>query len=132
MGFQLKDAVAAVEIIAGVAALEPFGAVVGVRYVKGSAALAAFTHHPTTCTIEIQAVNSQRSMEAYRRIWSRLDAAGISFTLHWGQVLPYEPVRYRQAYGARLDRWLVQKSKVLSVAGRKQFSNGLVRGVGLE
>lgn len=105
---------------------------IAVRYVKGSQALAAFTQYGPTCTIEIQAVYSNRSQAAYQEIWKRLDAAGIEFTFHWGQVLPYEPPRYRKVYGARLDRWLAAKATVLSPAGRRLFSNDLVRGVGLE
>jgi hypothetical protein len=132
MGFRLADIRAAVETIAGVAQSYAFGGVIAVRYVKSSTALAAFTQYEPTCTIEIQAVYSDRSSEAYQRIWSALDAAGIPYTFHWGQVLPYEPQRYRTAYGARLDRWLAAKAQILSPAGRRLFSNALVRGVGLE
>ncbi len=85
-----------------------------------------------TCTIEIQAVYGDRSRAAYAEIWRRLDASNIDFTFHWGQVLPYEPARYRRLYGARLDRWLSAKAQILSPAGRRLFSNDLVRGVGLE
>jgi len=132
MGFRLQDIGAAVETVAAVAQDQPFGCAIGVRYVKSSSALAAFTQYDPTCTIEIQAVYSNRSLAAYEEIWRRLDAAGISFTFHWGQVLPYEPARYRKLYGARLDRWLAAKAKILSPAGRRLFSNELVRGVGLE
>jgi hypothetical protein len=132
LGFRLQDSVAAIELMAQVVAEEPIGTVVGVRFVKGSQALAAFTQYPITCTVELQAVNTARSREGYQRIWSRLDRAGIPFTLHWGQVLPYEPARYRTVYGPRLDRWLEKKAQILSSAGRKMFSNDMVRGVGLE
>jgi hypothetical protein len=132
MGFQLQHIRAAVELIANVAQSYPFAGVVAVRYVKASQALLAFTQYEPTCTIEIQAVDGARSAEAYKRIWSGLDAAGIPFTFHWGQVLPYEPARYRKAYGGRAERWLAAKARVLSPAGRRLFSNELVRGVGLE
>lgn len=132
MGFKLSDIQRAVEIMAGVAQSQPFGGVIAVRYVKSSQALAAFTQYNPTCTVEIQAVYSDRSRSAYDEIWRRLDAAGIDYTFHWGQVLPYEPQRYRRLYGARLDRWLAAKARVLSAAGRRLFSNDLVRGVGLE
>jgi hypothetical protein len=132
MGFKLSDIRKAVEIMAGVAEDQPFGGVVAVRYVKGSSALAAFTRYDPTCTVEIQAVYSDRSRAGYEEIWKRLDAAQIEYTFHWGQVLPYEPARYRRVYGASLDRWLAAKGKVLSAAGRTLFSNPLVRGVGLE
>ncbi|MET0596069.1 MAG: FAD-binding protein [Polyangiaceae bacterium] len=132
MGFRLSDIVAAIDIIMSVADDHPFGGVVAVRYVKGSRALLAFTQYEPTCTVEIQAVDSDRTAEAYRRIWSQLDAAGIAFTFHWGQALPFEPSRYRNVYGSRADRWLAAKGSFLSAAGRRLFSNELVRGVGLE
>jgi len=132
MGFKLSDVGAAVDVMANVARVFPFGGVVGIRYVAASKALAAFTQYGPTCTIEIQAVQTDRSREAYRRIWAGLDAAGIGFTLHWGQALPYEPTRYQRAYGARLDRWKAARASILSPSGRRLFSNDLVRGVGLE
>ncbi len=132
LGFELQHIRKAIEIIANVANTYPFGGVVAVRYVKQSRALLAFTKYQPTCTVEIQAVYSHRSREAYERIWATLDDEGIPFSLHWGQVLPYEPSRYRHVYGAFRDRWLAAKGQLLSASGRKLFSNELVRGVGLE
>lgn len=132
MGFELKHIRRAVEIIADVANSYPFGGVVAVRYVKASRALLAFTQYEPTCTVEIQAVDSARSQEAYERIWAKLEDEGIPFSFHWGQVLPYKPAHYRWVYGSRVDRWLAAKAKLLTPAGRKLFSNDLVRGVGLE
>jgi hypothetical protein len=132
MGFRLSDIGRAVDIIMGVAQRDPFGGVVAVRYVKGSGALLAFTQYEPTCTVEIQAVDSDRTADAYQRIWQALDAAGIVFTFHWGQALPFEPSRYRRVYGSRADRWLSAKASFLSAGGRRLFSNDLVRRVGLE
>ena len=132
MGFELANIRRAVEIIADVANAYPFGGVVAVRYVKRSRALLAFTQYEPTCTIEIQAVDGARSREAYERIWAKLEDESIPFSFHWGQVLPYKPAHYRYIYGAKLDRWLAAKSRLLTPAGRKLFSNDLVRGVGLE
>lgn len=131
MGFELRNIRRAVEIIADVAGSYPFGAVVAVRYVKSSRALLAFTRYEPTCTIEIQAVDGQRSLEAYERIWAKLEDESIPFSFHWGQVLPYKPAHYRYIYGSRLDRWLAAKARLLTPAGRKLFSNDLVKGVGL-
>jgi hypothetical protein len=132
MGFQLQHINRAVDVIFGVAQDEPFGAVVALRFVKASRALLAFTRHaPTTCTVEIQGVDSERTSDAYRRIWSGLDRAGIPFTLHWGQALPSEPARYQAAYGQNLVRWRAARERLLSPPGRRLFSSPLLRGVGL-
>jgi len=132
MGFELRYIRQAVEIIADVANAFPFGGVVAVRYVKRSRALLAFTQYEPTCTIEIQAVDSERSREAYERIWARFEDEGIPCSFHWGQVLPYKPAHYRYIYGNKLDRWLAAKARLLTPDGRRLFSNELVRGVGLE
>jgi hypothetical protein len=132
MGFRLSDIGRAVDVILDVAQRNPFGGVVAVRYVKASDGLLAFTQYEPTCTVEIQAVDSGRTADAYRNIWAALDAAGISYTFHWGQALPFEPARYRRVYGVRAERWLAAKAGFLSARGRKLFSNELVRRVGLE
>jgi hypothetical protein len=132
MGFALQHVNRAVDVILGVADAHPFGAVVALRFVKPSRALLAFTRYaPTTCTIEIQGVDSERTAEAYRRIWSGLDQAGIPFTLHWGQALPPEPARYQAAYGQSLVRWKAARDTLLSPAGRRLFSNPMLRAAGL-
>jgi hypothetical protein len=69
-------------------------------------ARAAVTSRILTSTVEIQAVDSQRSREAYERIWATLDDESIPSRSIWGQLLPYEPSRYRYVYGARRDRCL--------------------------
>jgi hypothetical protein len=132
MGFELQHIRRAVEIISEVAKSYPFGGVVAVRYVKRSRALLAFTKYEPTATIEIQAVDSARSREAYERIWTSYEDEGIPCSFHWGQVLPYKPAHYRWIYGEQRERWLSAKARLLSPAGRKLFSNELVRGVGLE
>lgn len=132
MGFELRHIRRAVEIISEVAKSYPFGGVVAVRYVKRSRALLAFTRYEPTATIEIQAVDSARSREAYERIWTSYEDEGIPCSFHWGQVLPYKPAHYRWVYGERRERFLAAKARLLSPAGRKLFSNELVRGVGLE
>ena len=103
IGVALQDAVAA-EAIVAVAHDHAFAAPVALRYVKASSATLAFTYFaPITCTIELLAVGSQRTAEAYRRIWAEFDRRSIPYTLHWGQCLRAEATFIRQSFGERVD-----------------------------
>jgi FAD/FMN-containing dehydrogenase len=132
IGVALQDAGAAVEAIVAVAHDHAFASPIAVRYVKASSATLAFTcFAPITCTIELPAVGSPRTQEAYRRIWAELDRRGIPYTLHWGQCLRAEAAFIRQAFGARVDAWLAARRQFLSPAARRTFANDLLVACGL-
>jgi FAD/FMN-containing dehydrogenase len=132
IGVALQDAGAAVEAIVAVAHDHAFAAPVALRYVKASSATLAFTcFAPITCTIELPAVESQRTAEAYRRIWSELDRRGIPYTLHWGQCLRAEAAFIRESFGERVDAWLMARRQFLSPAARHTFANDLLVACGL-
>jgi FAD/FMN-containing dehydrogenase len=132
IGVALQDAGAATEAIVAIAHDYAFASPVAVRYVKASSATLAFTRFaPITCTIELPAVGSPRTQEAYRRIWAELDRRGIPYTLHWGQCLRAEAAFIRQAFGARVDAWLAARRQFLSPAARRTFANDLLVACGL-
>ena len=130
MGFAVTDVPRAMEIIIKESLKHPFAGVPSIRYVAGSAALMAFTQYaPTSCAIELPAAGSNRTAEAYMKIWRALEQASISFTFLWGQNLYWgsEPKaigqKIRSIYGERLDRW---------IAARERFFNGInPKGTGL-
>jgi hypothetical protein len=132
IGVALPDAGRAVEAILAVAAAFPFAGTVALRYVKASPALLALTHFaPITCTIELPAVESARTQQAFERIWAELDQRGIIYTLHWGQCLRPEPAFIRRAFGPRVDDWLAARRHFLGEVGRRTFANDLLMACGL-
>ncbi|HEX2730927.1 MAG TPA: FAD-binding protein [Polyangiaceae bacterium] len=132
IGVALADAQRAVEAILRVSRNFPWAGLVAVRYVRASQALMAFTHFaPITATIELPAAGSERTAEAYERIWDELERLQIPFTLHWGQMLRYDPARVRKAFGERATQWVVARQRFLDVQARHTFSNTLIQGAGL-
>lgn len=133
LGVALADADRAVRVIAGVAGDFPFAGMIALRFVKASRATLAFTRfRDTTCTIELPMAGSPRSREALERIWAALDAAGITYTLHWGQCLPASGAWVRKAHGAAVDAWLAARARLLPTpAGRRMFANELLERYGL-
>lgn len=132
LGVALADARRAVSAINAVAAEYPFPGLVAVRFVKASAATLAFTRFsPLTCTIELPAAGTERTEQFFQRVFQRLDREGIPFTLHWGQCGDFSPQRLRAGYGQAVDRWLGERRKLLSPAGRALFSNAFLERCGL-
>jgi FAD/FMN-containing dehydrogenase len=132
IGVALGDADNAVDAVIAVAGRFPFAGAPAMRFVKGSQATLAFTHFsPITCTIEIPAAGSSRTLEAMEMVWDELDARGIPFTLHWGQILRTSPERVEAAYGARWEAWRAARRAFLSPLGRRTFANGMLVSLGL-
>ncbi len=126
IGVDLSDAGAAVEVALDEARRYPFPGTLGLRYVRGSDALLAFTRFDTTCTIEMTGAGSDRTVNYYRRVWSALDSRAIPFTQHWGKVHELERRSVRQQWGSAADDWLAARREFLSPAGRAMFSNDLL------
>lgn len=132
IGVAQSNAEDAVDAIVSVANTFPWAGLVALRYVKRSDAFMAFTRFaPTTCTIELPSAGSARSAEAFERIWDELEARNIPYTLHWGQMLRYDPQRVKAAFGARADQWGRARRAFLGATGRRLFSNALLETAGL-
>jgi hypothetical protein len=128
----LSDGENAIDAVLTVSNQFRWPGIVAARFVKGSRASLAFTRFPTTCTIELPGAASGRTLEAYERIWDDLESRRIKFTLHWGQILRWDPARLRKAYGAaRVDAWLRARRSFLGPVGRRTFANGLLINCGL-
>jgi len=126
MPFTSVEAVAAA--IFGVTDEHKFAAPVAFRWVKSSQQTLSYSPFaPITCHIEMPGIDSPRTREGYRRIWTALDAAGLKYTCHWGQFLPTMPAWVTRAYGqARINRWLSARRAFLSPSGRHLFGNDLL------
>lgn len=104
------------------------------RFLKGSKALLSFTRYEKTAVFEIDSVNTAQTRAYFRKVWARLDAAGIPFTLHWGKFNDFMTApRLRKAYGnANVDQWIASREALMeSAAARKVFNNAFMESVGL-
>lgn len=133
LGVAIADAPRAVDAIVGVARQHRFAGALALRFVKPSKALLAFTKfEPYTCTIEVLTVASDRSREAYERIWDALEQAQIPHTFHWGQCMRPSFQRLQGEFGARLQDWLGARRDFLTPRGRRTFANDLLRSWGID
>jgi hypothetical protein len=104
------------------------------RFVKGTKALLGFTRYPKTAVFEIDSVNTPKTRAYCKKVWARLEAAGIPFTLHWGKFNEFlTPARLRRAYGdAAVDQWIASREALLeSPAVRDVFNNRFMSALGL-
>ena len=109
----------------------PFAGFISFRYVKKSKATLAFTKFPVTCTIEFPGAYSARSRKFYEEVWTKLEAAGIPYTLHWGQENNFTPARVKKMYGTAVDEWIESRKKILDENGRNVFNNDFLVSCGL-
>ena len=111
----------------------PIACIIAFRFVKGSKALLAFTKFNPTCTIEIQAVHSNRSSNFYKELWKKLDERNIPYTFHWGQVNNLNAARVREKYGDdNVNKWIDARKKILAEPIRKVFNNPFLKRCGLD
>ena len=110
----------------------PFPGVIVMRFVKRCEALLAQTKFDTTCVIDLEGAQSNRSTEIFKKLWCELDG-NIPFTLHWGKINDWlNPDRVRDMYGSKVDQWIASRHQLLDSATRKIFSNEFLKKVGLD
>lgn len=134
IGVELRNAIAATEILVDAARRFPFPGVLALRYVRPSKAKLAFTKFaPATCTIEIPAAGSKRTIEFYEKAFAALCNAHIPYTLHWGQMNNFTPKNVRNMWGSAVDEWIAARHRLLTSAhARLMFSNDLLTLCGLD
>ena len=137
LGIAAGDAARALDtILAEVRAGQPgyfYPGLISFRYTRPSHGTLAFTRFDPTATIELPSLgNVPGTDQFYHRVWDRFDAAGIPFTLHWGQLNAPDPARIRRMYGPAVDRWLAARRRFLpDAATRHRFENDFVTACGL-
>ena len=110
----------------------PVPLVFGCRYVCKSPALLAFNRFPIGLMISIDGVDGPTSREFFDAAADRVEAAGISFTQHWGKTNAYTPQRVAKAYGGNLQKWLdARRTLIPAAADRAVFDNDYIRERGL-
>lgn len=105
-----------------------------VRYVKGTNALLGFTKFPTTCILELDAVNVPATRKYIKSVWSDLADAGINFTLHWGKFNTYlTGPRVVNMYGASaVNQWKASRAILMeSPEVSRVFDNTFTKNAGL-
>ncbi len=124
VGVSLPRAREALEaVLAEHAESGPAAVVFALRTVRGSRATLACTHFATTCVLEIDGVQSERTRAFCDRVWARLDRLGMPYTFHWGKQNKLDATRVRARYGERVDRWLAARRRLLGPPERQVFSN---------
>jgi hypothetical protein len=132
IGVAMEDAVRAYQILTTAPEVQSYPGLLAFRWVKASQALLAFTKFPTTCTIELPAAYADGTTNYYEAVWNALDAAGIPYTLHWGQMNNFTPDRVGKMYGAARDQWVASRQQLLAAPGLQSvFSSAFLQGCGL-
>ena len=113
-----------------------FGAVLPVlltmRFVKGTKALLGFTKFDTTCVLEVDGINTQKTRDYANAVWNNLEQAGIPFTMHWGKLNSFlTKARVKNIYGDNVKKWIESRETLLSPDVRKVFTNDFLKSVGL-
>lgn len=131
LGCCLGDAPAALETLVETARARAYPGMIGLRFVKGSDALLAFTRFDTTCMIEMTGAGGACTADFYDRAWAALSARQIPFTLHWGKVNDTARDNIHARWGGAVDDWISARHKFLSATGRHMFTNDLLTKTGL-
>jgi hypothetical protein len=133
LGVPIDKAADAVRRIMTVAQQKNFVGLLGIRFVKNSAATLAFTRFaPLTCTIELPGLNSDNTQNFFRSVFEEMDNAKIPFTLHWGQEGDYSPKRLSAMYGSAVTTWVNDRNRLLpDPMQRYMFTNDFLKRCGL-
>ena len=135
LGISINDAPAVIEIASDVIRRLDMPCICQVRLVHPSRGLLAFTGvPPKTAVFEWGISNDDRYPVLERTILQELEAAGISYTLHWSKNSGIDPATLDRMYGTeRVNCWRAAREQVF---GRDKtlmriFDNEQLVGAGL-
>jgi hypothetical protein len=131
IGVALADTERVLDLLLGLPTVRDYPGLLAFRWVKRSQALLAFTKFDTTCTIEFPAAFSANTMAYYNAVWQGLEAAGIPYTLHWGQMNNFTPARVQAMYGTAVHDWVDSRNAVLDPPARDVFTSPFLQSCGL-
>ena len=111
-----------------------FPGVLGLRWVKQTAATLGFTRFPITCIIELDGIDSKLTTKFLKRVWDTLEADGIPYTMHWGKINSgLTASRVRKMYtDDGVDAWLTARQQLLDAPTRAVFMNDFMKTCGLD
>lgn len=110
----------------------PFVGIFGLRFVKKSNAILAFTKFEQTCIFELDAAFSNETYQFYDDFWALLEQHNIPFTFHWGKVNGYNATRINNMYGEAAQEWMVARNKLLDADSIKVFTNPIMQKWGID
>jgi len=111
----------------------PFVGVFAFRFVKASGATMAFTRFaPTTCVLELDGVQSDKTNQFYIAVWAQLDALNIPYTFHWGKMNTLTADKVQSMYGPALQRFLAARAGTVDASTLNIFNNDTLRSWGIE
>jgi hypothetical protein len=131
IGVALEDTARAYDLMINLSEVRDYPGLLAFRWVKGSQALMAFTKYPVTCAIELPAAFADSTLAYYDAVWNALEAAGIDYTLHWGQLNNFTPDRVSRMYGAARQTWIDARNRLLTPEVRAVFTSSFLRQCGL-
>lgn len=110
-----------------------FLGVVAARFVPRTTALLGMNKAAMNCFIELPSVRNDNVVRVYKAIWSELDARGIPFTCHWGQMGGFKRDRVRAYYGPDANAWTAARAELLNhnPTAHHVFASALLAKVGL-
>ena len=110
----------------------PFPGLFSFRFVKQTKATLGFTRFQQTCVMELDAAYSNGVYNFYTQVWQKLEAAGITFTFHWGKVNELYPSRIANMYGSSAKAWIAARNKLLDANALSIFTNPILAQWGLD
>lgn len=134
IGIDARDSPRVLEEIIAMNQQTAFPGVMGLRWVRQTAATLGFTRFPITCVLELDGPDARLTNQFLQRTWDRLDALGISYTMHWGKInFGLDGPRVRRMYGDdRVDGWLSARQRLMDAPTRAVFTNEFMERCGLD
>jgi hypothetical protein len=105
---------------------------IGVRFVPETKAHLGMNIHPMNCYIELPSIRNNVVLSIYREVWDTLEARGIEYTCHWGQLHGMNSTRLRTYFKDRVDDWMAARANLLDETGRRVFGAPILAEVGLD
>lgn len=87
---------------------------VAARFVPQTKALLGMNQAKMNCFIELPSVRNDNVVRIYKAIWTELDARGVPFTCHWGQMGGFKRERVHKYYGANVSAWTAARRQLLN------------------
>ena len=106
---------------------------VAVRFVPRTGALLGPNQNHMNCYIELPSIRNAEVVGIYRRWWDALEAAGVVFTCHWGQLHGMTSEGLNRYFGTRVATWKEARDTILpSADARRVFSSPILAEIGLD
>jgi D-arabinono-1,4-lactone oxidase len=107
-------------------------AIFALRFVKKGKALLSFSRFDHTCILEIDGIRNRKLFDFMDRIPDTLRSKNIPFTFHWGKDNPANQLMVKEMYGSDFDKWVDQKSKIMSSIEASTFASQYATVLGLD